>query len=1264
MTQSKFTPDESETSELATIRRTRRRRDARAKRRSKWMLIGGIAVLALLIGLPSLISHSSIGQSILASSLRQYELDAKSQRVRMGWLTPLRIDDLIVVGRTERSELVVDQIDVDYTLMDLIRGRSPSKLVTLRGVQLACEISSGRSSIEDDLDLLLSQPSRNDSTTAGQFQIAELEVIVTDADRNQSWTLSQTNATIDLLSNRIQGTFAGVLIEPTGNSGAWQGSVEWFQSTAGQDALPKSQWRLSFNTESLPLSVASLARKRFQESAGVIPQELTGDISGAVVISGATPGNSEARFDQVTIRNLQASDLDSETQQLSAVWSNESASLDGELLLTEERLFGKRLVSNTDFGELSFDGSLARNVSFTSTDDNPLRWLGQIDGVARAQIDLPSLQSALPKALPLRNDAKLISGSITARVESLPNQQRGTPRRSLMEVRSSPIGATSRGQQITIDPVLFTAIVAGDDRNVAANSSGAISNIRTEQFEWQSKFARAVGSGDLRNGNARIDIDFDRLMGIVRPIVDLDTFDLTGQAEGNIQWTTDPNQVWRISGDADAKNLSIVYGDNTAIKRKQVSVNLDAVGRLSQDRLSFLDQANVLLRSDSLQFKADLLQPQTNPSFGTPTPWRVSASGALPDLESIARDWLPSDVQQFAGTFDVVASGVFSAKESLIDNATIELVEPSFLASGSVLRQPNLTLSFTGLWNLNNNSINAQQCTVIGDAFSASMVGQSSEDGMQANIGWRAKLERLQQSASPKFATRTAAKLQPTGAERTETRQQGTQQPATGQPATGQPATGQLGGPVDTESFFRTVGFRQGIRRIAQDQWGILGDCEGELRIEVLDGAVSIQHRTSGINIAIVQPTATGNNPQENRVVWFEPNLGVDGTANTTVQFQDVKFSPTRLTGDWFDSTLEGVWELDSELGEQIIQLTGPAQIDMEPVAKRLGETLGQAVYLQGIHQTPIEINGSISKNGDFGMLVRTSLGWEQGEIASVSLGPSNIPLTVTPTSTLFEQAEIRVGSGMIRGDGEVNYATDRTWMRLKPGVTAESIAMTPDMTDRWMKYLAPVAANAARVEGRFSARLENCYVDFEDPSVSEVQGRLQIDYAEMTAGPLAQSVMSSVKQIQSLAGSLSAKALSTGSLPGGSTAQDNASTLISMPGQQVDFAVWNGVVSHNRMFFEIDRAQLVTSGNVSFDGRLDMTAQMPLDARWLGSDLQSLAGQNVTLPIDGTLSQPSLDSRGVSRIVSEFGAKAIQQTAESYLQKQLGRGLERILGR
>lgn len=183
-------------------------------------------------------------------------------------------------------------------------------------------------------------------------------------------------------------------------------------------------------------------------------------------------------------------------------------------------------------------------------------------------------------------------------------------------------------------------------------------------------------------------------------------------------------------------------------------------------------------------------------------------------------------------------------------------------------------------------------------------------------------------------------------------------------------------------------------------------------------------------------------------------------------------------------------------------------------------------------------------------------------------------------------------------------------------------------------------------------AEIDEAVIVFDQPDLTRVSGRLNVGGVQMNAGPLAQQIIFGINQLKAISDPLS---------PNNNPADQN---LVTMPTQSIGFTVDRGLVTHDRLYMEIDRAQIVTSGRVSLDGRLEMVAQVPLDARWLGSDLQGLAGQPVTLPIDGTLSRPSLDSAGLRQVLTQLGTQAVQSTAENYLQQQLNRGLDKIFGR
>ena len=464
------------------------------------------------------------------------------------------------------------------------------------------------------------------------------------------------------------------------------------------------------------------------------------------------------------------------------------------------------------------------------------------------------------------------------------------------------------------------------------------------------------------------------------------------------------------------------------------------------------------------------------------------------------------------------------------------------------------------------------------------------------------------------------------------------------------------------------------------------GQCEGSLQLKREQGVVNCELDATAHDLAMVEPiqataryqlvgpvlpspsslnagslnagsVTDGSGPahgsrSNGHVVWSEPNLKVTGAAQFDPNASTWTTDGMQVAGDWFAATLKGRVERRSA-GDEIL-LEGPARLKMNEVAARLTQLLGMSIRAEGIHETPMLIRVSHSQVRPTELSVKGNIGWESAEVAGMQLGPATIPVRLGESTLEIAPSRIPVGQGYLNLAGQVHHHPGPVWVQLERGVVAESVRLTPEMTNRWLKYLAPLAAETTQIDGMLGAEIDEGVIVLEQPEQSRVTGRLNIGSVELNAGPLADQVLFGVKQLESIGSGL------MGPPPTASPGK----TLIRMPAQVVDFTVNQGVVSHERLFFEIDRAQVVTSGRVSFDGRLNMIAMVPLDARWLGNDLQGLAGQTVALPIDGTLSRPSLDSSGVAQVITQLGAQAVQSTAENYLQQQLNRGLEKLFGR
>ena len=1204
--------------------RTRRRRSGRSRRRRVYLLVGFLLIVGAVLAVPSFLSHSPMGRSIVANAVSEYGIDAEIDSFNIGWITPLKINGVQLKGREAGSEISIERIDTGMTVQDLIVG-NPREFgeVVVRGIEIVCSVREGRCSLEDDLSALLEPTGESSAPVIGTIDIQEAAISVTDEVSSQTWSLTQTNATVDLLPSDTRATFAGVLSDPIGGGGALQGNVQLSGSSTDTQPL----WSLKLESESLPLSVVTLVSRRFPQETAGMPRNLSGDATGGIEASGYANGNIDATLHSLQIRDLHATEpVSPGLQRQPRVWTNKLATINGNLSIIGDRVVGRGLAARADFASASLDGAFSKSMTLVGTKDNPLRWLEALDGTARAEIDLAMMDQAMPGLLPLRHGAQLVSGRATAQIDSMPSNG---ARKSKLIIQSDAIRARTRGRAVVLDPVEISATVADENGKV-----------RAEQFQLTSAFASAVGKGGMQSGNADFQIDFGRLSAMLRPIVDMSNASLGGAAKGKVSWNASKQNIWTLNGNANASNLLVTLPSGQTVKQNTLTTKVIAIGRWGDQSLQELSQAQVSMGSNGMNVLAELTSPVVNPNAATPLPIQLEGSGRIESLNELLSPWLPTELHDAEGQFKVLANATLSGESGRIANTRIELANPRIAYGDRYFTQPALNLNFEGALDLPSGDLVAKSLTLAGDAVSLAMQGEATANNINIEVAWRAKLERLQGSVRKR--TRW-----PNGN------------------ALARPAGYLIGGSPNA--------LQTPMAGVATSDWLITGDCEGSLIAKTQKGVLEIQSDSSGKNIAIVQPPdasaqsyTVGPMPQRRgfgqytpapttaqRVVWSEPNLRINGTTRYDLDSGRINADAMELTGDWFSTTLTGHAIWNETVGD--IVLKGPASLKMDEVSSRLTTLSGTQIRVQGVQETPLEIHAARDAQGNVAFDVQGKLGWDVGEIAGVQFGGAVVPVRLTETTVEISPATIPVGQGQVNLAGEVFYRPGPIWMKVQPGTVARNLHLTPEMTNRWLKYLAPLAANTANIDGTMSVELDEAIVVIDAPEQSRVNGRINIDQAQMTAGPLAAQIISGVDQLKAL----------TRSTP---TEARDQTTLLTMPPQTVDFALAQGVVQHQRLFFEIDRAQIMTSGRVTLDSKVDLVAQLPLDERWLGKDLQDLAGQPVTLPISGTLSRPTLDPSGIRNVVTQLGTQAVSTAAkekvENYLQSQLNKGIEKIFGR
>ena len=1189
-----------EQDERSQQQQTNQRRSDRSQRHRLIVLAGLACVILLLFLTPSMVSHSSIGRSYLIDYLGTQGLRADVASVRIGWLTPLRISDLKINGKAG-SQIAIEQLDLDLTVRDLIALPDDLGQINLRGVAVACSMNDGKCSLEDDFEAFLDSDSQGSATLA-DVQLHDVTISMTASETNQRWTLTQSNASVSITLLSTELSVAGVLSEPNGDHGSLQSSLK-LTETANEKA--EDRWSLDLSCESLPISISELLLTRFPDLAIGVPTKIHGDATGTISAAGNSNGSVTATLQNFEIRNLTASGDDTR------VWTNERATLNGKLTLEGERLVGEALSAHTDFASATIDGAFSRSFSLTGRNDNPLQWLEAIDGNASAEVDMAALEQALPGLLPLRSDVTLESGRAIAHLASIPN---GSQQQKKLHIDCDALRAVSRGREFTIDPITLTATVSSNDGQLMA-----------EQFEWRSAFGTAIGSGNLESGSADFNIDFGQLTNMLLPIFDMTETRFAGNARGKVQWTSGDQDIWRLTGNGQTTNLLIQLPGGRNIQRNAMRASVEAEGRWHKNTLRELTRTNLIINSLGLDLNATLAEPINHLSQDSQLPFILKAEGRLDTMQGILDPWIPEDINQLAGNFSAEAKALIGLNQTTVTSGAMELTGSSFNYDQRRFQQPLVKIQFDGNYNWPANAMRARSITIASDAFSLAGQGAVSTDEIDMELKYRANLDRIQ---------------------------------------------GSLGQQIAASNVIQTVTFQPNADP-PSDAWMVLGDCEGDISFRSIENDLIIELSSIGQNIACLQPAAQHASVQtvgpwrqqnakqqpEATVVWSEPNLTLDVRLRYQPASDTITAEQVQIAGDWFAANLSGDARWTTSSSE--LQLTGASRLKMNEVAQRFSNMADIDIRATGIHEADLNLQAVINDGGDVEFALTTDLGWESGHIAGMEIGQALVPVILTETSFEVEQAQIPVNRGNLAFAGQLHYRPGPVWMHLEPGTAASSIQLTPEMTDRWLKYVAPLVANATRIQGTLGAQIDEATIVFDQPQQTQVIGRISIRKAEMTAGPLASQIIQGIGSLTSLTQGISNQlGPQLGPQPG---PQPKTTNLVTLPPQTVDFSVRRGIVSHERLYLQLDRAQVITSGRVAFDGSLNMIAQIPLDTRWLGRDLQQLAGQVVTLPIDGSISRPSLDSSSFRQIATQLGTQAVQSTAENYLQQQLNKGLDKI---
>ena len=435
--------------------------------------------------------------------------------------------------------------------------------------------------------------------------------------------------------------------------------------------------------------------------------------------------------------------------------------------------------------------------------------------------------------------------------------------------------------------------------------------------------------------------------------------------------------------------------------------------------------------------------------------------------------------------------------------------------------------------------------------------------------------------------------------------------------------------PTDDSIFW--FGDAEGTLRMASDEQGIGANVN--MKIANLTAGQKTNAATSGSSAFQTVSAATSMS-----TLWTEKVVDVQGGVKLSNDFDAILFNAMQVRANSISANLNGtISQLSSSM---MADLNGAWNPRWEMINSLLDVYTGRTVRLQGEGEQPLLIRGPLfptsaetASTGAFispTLQASTRVAWNQGSVLELPIGGSQVDVIVDQGVAAVQTGEIAFAGGKIQLASQIDLRSSEPVLYLDRKRIMDKVELTPETARTVLKYINPLAADATAAQGQFSIDSEGVKVPLFDPMKMEANAIVTLHNVVIGAGPLAEQLIGSAKQLQTL-------------LRPDKVNDRDYQTWLKLSDQSVPVNVKDGRVYHEGIKFSHDDIIVRTSGSVGLDQTIDMVAEIPISADWLGDNkyLTGLQGQSISIPISGTVSKPILDRRAIQNFSSQLAKEA-----------------------
>ncbi|REJ66590.1 MAG: DUF748 domain-containing protein [Planctomycetota bacterium] len=1185
------------------------------QKKSRWRLRLFLFVLLLAVGvwfLPWIVTRQPIRGIVLDRVLSDFSGQVVVDDISAAWLSPVEVRGLRVDDQDGKRLLTLKQARSEKSLATLLLQGSTPGTFFVREPVIEIELREGGSNLEDLLaELREDDPAAPDEAASLPRPFA-LEVTEATIVLKNEAGATTTFSNVDLsLARKSEGTEAtrplsfqasGELSSADARPAPWSASGDVDPETGAAQATLKSEAVALAALEPLLTRFAAGTHADGMLAIDVELQNRTAsdDQEPGLFVKGKLTG-AEMQF---ASESLLAGD----------VVRLERLALDVESELREDTLTLQQCTIDSDVGRLTATGSF--DLGRLSEGD-----LGGLledeEYEATGQIDLAKLANMIPSLLKVRPGTEFTSGELTVRAASM---RVGTARRWQGGVETTNLQGLAQGRAVAWrQPVVA-------NWQVTRNENGDLQ----ARAECRSDFLEMEAQGTPVDATLQGQCDLGRLREALAQFLDLDSVQMGGRvaAELRIQETEAASATELAKVHANGRLTFADFSLQTATGGRWVEPNMeitvDATGRADTTRVASVEQAIFQLNTPGDHLRATLSEPVTAVAAETRWPLELEVRGDLaswyPRLQRMAVE-LPLEVEHVRGGVRGSLRGQFAVNRVAVQRADVELTQLDFAGSGYYIREPRVVLFGDATWEAATSHVRSDSTTLQTSAVSLRIdqldvqSGENAPAKADGKITLAADLARLQRW----FV------------------------------APDQPLT---------------------------TQWA--GSATARAELSHQRGATTALWEANMNDLVVAQPASTqllpvrgGGQRQSNpwQTVWSEREVFLSGRGRHVAQPASIELDRLELSSDTLKlAETRGRIALAEE--PVMVDIAGNVIYELEKITALLRPYLGSEIQLVGSGTRPFTIRGPIylaSTEGSTGsgadeglgmfrdLTAQAGIGWSRASVYGMPVGEGELRAQLAQRMLNVDPLDLSLGQGRLRVAPRIDLRPQPSQLQVQPGRVIDQVRLSPEICQSWLKYVAPLLAEATRADGIFSLDLARCQVPLGETHRADVAGKLSIQSAQVRPGPVAEQLILVTQQIEAIV-----KKRPLASLTG------RSQVALNVPAQEVDFEVRQGRVHHRNLALAIGDVQLRTTGSVGLDSTLQVVAEIPIQEDWVARDrhLRSLAGQSIRVPLRGTLSQPQLDRRALDDLTQQMLGSAAGGLIDDAINRGLEKGLDELFGR